>query len=354
MAETGNPLSQALRVLLDRYSSGLIAVPGEARKLAQQGVEEAFVDIPQRAVRAGGVYGDPRSTEAEKTQAVGDIAMGALEYGAAGSVVPRPANSLGIFGGVNAKTADHKALARAQEMADAGMGRNDIWSETGWFEGRDGAWRFEIDDSQMGVTPPRDQAKGAPLYKVVQHREFSKAYPELTMDTEVVGGTPSLSAYTTESAPGTVFRELSTDYSPSATLHEIQHAVQQVEDFAPGGTSRTVAPWYRSLLDDKLKLVGAVDNDLARFREVYGRDPEPGVADMFNDYSVSELASERRGLNDRPGTAFKAYQNLAGEVEARNVQARMGMDKKQRKAKPPWETQDRTDEEQLIMPRRRR
>ena len=56
------------------------------------------------------------------------------------------------FAGVNAKTADKVALARAQNMEADGAGRDAIWDETGWFKGVDGKWRFEIDDSGAKAT----------------------------------------------------------------------------------------------------------------------------------------------------------------------------------------------------------
>lgn len=58
-----------------------------------------------------------------------------------------PRNAVGVFGGKLANTADHAALARAQEMTAKGVGRDDVWRETGWGVGPDGKWRFEIDDS---------------------------------------------------------------------------------------------------------------------------------------------------------------------------------------------------------------
>jgi hypothetical protein len=50
----------------------------------------------------------------------------------------RPAQ---IFAGVNAKTADTVALAKAEEMTSAGVDPRKVWSETGWFKGADGKWR---------------------------------------------------------------------------------------------------------------------------------------------------------------------------------------------------------------------
>ena len=51
---------------------------------------------------------------------------------------------------------------------------------------------------------------------------------------------------------------------------------------------------------------------------------------------------------DQMRTPFSQYQRTAGEVEARNVQSRMNMSPEERKAKPPWTTEDVPREQQII------
>jgi hypothetical protein len=46
--------------------------------------------------------------------------------------------------------------------------------------------------------------------------------------------------------------------------------------------------------------------------------------------------------------AQELYKRLAGETEARNVQTRMNMSAEQRRASPPWTTQDVLDEDQIV------
>lgn len=53
------------------------------------------------------------------------------------------------YGGVNANTADQKALARAQELQMQGEDDERVRKETGWHTGMEGKLRFEIDDSKM-------------------------------------------------------------------------------------------------------------------------------------------------------------------------------------------------------------
>nr|DAH12370.1 MAG TPA: Large polyvalent protein associated domain 23 [Bacteriophage sp.] len=53
------------------------------------------------------------------------------------------------YAGERAKTANVQALRDAQEMEDIGADMESIRKATGWHKGKDGKWRFEIDDSGM-------------------------------------------------------------------------------------------------------------------------------------------------------------------------------------------------------------
>ena len=53
------------------------------------------------------------------------------------------------YAGTNAANADLEALEVAKGMAEQNVSAETIRQQTGWFRGRDGKWRFEIDDSGM-------------------------------------------------------------------------------------------------------------------------------------------------------------------------------------------------------------
>ncbi len=52
------------------------------------------------------------------------------------------------FAGENAKTADHSSLAEAKSAVKNGVDPEIVRKQTGWFQGADDKWRFEIDDSK--------------------------------------------------------------------------------------------------------------------------------------------------------------------------------------------------------------
>lgn len=50
----------------------------------------------------------------------------------------------------------------------------------------------------------------------------------------------------------------------------------------------------------------------------------------------------------KPKDLYDLYRRHAGEVESRNVQSRMNMTPEERRASPPWLTQDVPDAQQII------
>lgn len=101
-----------------------------------------------------------RYTPEERTQAnldlLGSLPVG-LEAGAVakeglraaleGSLRADSKTALGMFTGQQAATSDLGALEQARLMAAGGKSPEEIHAATGWFKGKDGQWRQEIDDS---------------------------------------------------------------------------------------------------------------------------------------------------------------------------------------------------------------
>lgn len=247
-----------------------------------------------------------------------------------------PKNSLGIFGGRLAKTADHAALAKAEEMAAKGADRKAIWDETGWFQGADGKWRFEIDDRAGRFTTGVDEMRKhgpADLDRVYGHEQLFDAYPDVRNvkfhpTTDMEPGQGSFVAFAPEGDKATgAIRIGYSDESPAAafashmrgenaTLHELQHWIQRVGEgnTARGGNTKMFTP----------EEIAAERHRLNSIPEDHG----------WGTISTFDASSPDRDI------AMRLYQRLAGEVEARNVQTRQNLSPAERRAKPPWETED--------------
>ena len=191
--------------------------------------------------------------------------------------------------GVRAKTADRAALEDAREMEKQGMDAAEIFRETGWYMGRDGKWRFELDDSAMRYSrmgdaqfrrnhPEYAQYQGllekvftgeeltaqeegrlqsldetwgreggrlservargnAYLEDILDHPVLFEAYPQLR-ETRIRFselGDGENGNYDRKTNTITLSEKLRS--APEDTLvHEIQHAIQQAEGFAGGAS----------------------------------------------------------------------------------------------------------------------
>lgn len=75
---------------------------------------------------------------------------------------------------------------------------------------------------------------------------------------------------------------------------------------------------------------------------------EIGLRESIKE-AQDELAQLQSQMESRPATAFDAYQRLAGEAEARNVEARRSFTADQRRATPPWQTLDVPEDELIAL-----
>ena len=288
----------------------------------------------------------------------------------------------GAFAGLGAKTADRAAAARAEELLNAGVSRDEVWRNTGWMRGVDGKMRFEIDDSGMALT---DQATAVLQPKVPYDLEANFAsgvsHPNLAANYDVAGGNFALGRYEQNAGsyyPATgAIRIKATDpvEARSTTLHEIQHHLQKLEGFASGSSPGEMAGAHLGLAQRVSDHADAV----ALLREVQANGGDWDAAlkdlrelDMVSDDGIilaqkfgsvqtaqrayDEMAAAKMKLEPmrEPGqwqqdTGYGPYKRTAGEVEARNVQTRANMTAAERRATPPWATQDVPDDQQLLV-----
>ncbi|HYE20082.1 MAG TPA: LPD38 domain-containing protein [Tepidisphaeraceae bacterium] len=192
-----------------------------------------------------------------------------------------------------------QARRTANEMITAGVDPEKVRLATGWFKNPyDGKWRYEIDDSGMKILKSSgDLALGTPgvlgtgfanrwwrLGEVIDHPKLFEAYPHLKK-VAVVGKPGTRGGLYSDKFDGIIHVDPIQPGWEKTLLHEIQHAVQQHEGFARGS-------------------------------------PFKGAARAVEDLP----ADDYRAFYDDP----TAYRMSAGEIEARDVEARAGMTAEQR------------------------
>ena len=117
-------------------------------------------------------------------------------------------------------------------------------------------------------------------------------------------------------------QEKSIQEAKSVLMHEVQHAIQEIEGFARGGTAD-------EFVDLPRKRALEIERAALEKRKQEGEDVADALADI--DFELAEY--------DEYST-YDKYKHLAGEAEARNTQTRMNMTDEQRAATSPESTQD--------------
>lgn len=265
------------------------------------------------------------------------------------------------YAGKNANGANLESLREAQEMQAAGADMESIRKATGWHEGMDGKWRWEIDDSKMeyhragdalfgrnhpeyaeqqrleqkmlyGEMTDTEQARlraltetwgrersrlservergNARLEDVLDHEELFRAYPQLRHVRVVFDEMPKgvLGSFSAEGNQITISEELR-DAPQDVLIHEIQHAIQNAEGFAKGSNRQY---WEEKLTNgDEIQSKG--------FQE---------AREKLIQFQLDEANEEVLALRDRLEKAgelddgFREYDRIWEEAERR------GLDKK--------------------------
>ena len=104
--------------------------------------------------------------------------------------------------------------------------------------------------------------------------------------------------------------------------HERQHYIQEQENFAKGGSP--TGPFQKGQLSQLM-------SDMIERLKSHPAN---------KDVSMDEIREHAYRLVNSPDERVKAYKNLAGEAEARNVQKRLDYTMENRIDNPPWTTRD--------------
>lgn len=286
-------------------------------------------------------------------------------------------------------------LSIARQMEDADKDAKTIKLATGWERGADGKWRYEISDANIkdtidlgkGISKKRFEEdmlwNSGRLGNVIEAPELFKAYPQLKdihIETDsIVNDMPSNGEFNANSNRITI-HAYRLKYLNSILNHEIQHAIQHIEGFATGGTPEHVekefdaakTEWraraYAHELEETAKELGGEYN-LTEVENALGKEyKELGMEDLLPDKEIRikganyfargyadrsmDEAIKRFHLDESTRSDFNSYveyMRIAGEVEARNVSARLGMTPEERRRTLALETEDVSRQDQIIL-----
>jgi len=159
-----------------------------------------------------------------------------------------------MFIGPKSSAWNKPAYEKAVEMEKAGARPSDIWRETMTARGLDKKWRQEIPDYgavlDMSKLPSRYeqimQPQSAKLMNVFKHDALEEAYPNLVNNLKIarenrpdVRGMYDQEKRLVTTGGATYIGQTAEEQAKAAKstlLHEIQHAIQQTENFGRGGS----------------------------------------------------------------------------------------------------------------------
>ena len=280
------------------------------------------------------------------------------------------------YAGKNANGANLESLREAQEMLSAGADMESIRRATGWHEGMDGKWRWEIDDSKMEYRRAGDALFGrnhpeyaeqqrleqkmlygelmgteearlraltetwgrernrlservergnARLEDILDHEELFRAYPQLRHVRVVFDETPKgvLGSFSAEGNQITISEELR-DAPQDVLIHEIQHAIQNAEGFAKGSNRQY---WEEKLTNgDEIQSKGfqeareklvqfqldEANEEVLALRDQLEKAGE--LDDGFREYDRIWEEAERRGLDKKINEYYDLRENYYDQL----------------------------------------
>ena len=271
-----------------------------------------------------------------------------------------------------ARLRDESIRQQAEAMERSGSSPEEIWETLGVARTMDGkGWRFEIDDSGMRLrTDAADIPNSATLGELVDAPELFEAYPQLKDVRLAFADLEDGERGYFSSGDNTIVLSEELRGAPEDTLvHEIQHAIQDVEGFASGASPEY---WARreyasgDLVTERLqreydrtlnRLSRADQNQYIRYMELERELDRLFLSDensedgkryakleaeqdalyeaLYPNQWFRDLLDLSRRMTDAPGEYRRMYENTAGEIEARDAAARRRMTAEERRATMP-------------------
>lgn len=254
--------------------------------------------------------------------------------------------------------------SNAKEIEDALEKFNNFWDS---LTGEDKELADDAIDAYGGYSEEE-------LNEDSDFRELEKEYPKVAELVRMENSIPSKKNVRFE---GT---QVALNHEGKLTIaHEIQHAIQYIEGFAKGGSPEQMekefkaaqdewkARAYAHELEEKAKEMGGEYNQsevekalVEEYKDLDMSDELPdketrikgfnyfarGYADRSMDDAIKRFRLNESTRSDFD--SYKEYLKLAGEVESRNVEKRLGMTDEERRNSLAEETEDVNRAEQIV------
>lgn len=277
----------------------------------------------------------------------------------------------GVRGAAAADKAEERTfrmdnLSVAKDMEKNKKKAKAIKAATGWERGADGKWRYEMPDVVLRDPKEWVNKKTLTLSDIVEkpndlfkeYPELFDAYPELK-DMKILKGRAKSGGVFYNNAitlnlgdiREAIKYDMDTHYKlannslKKTLVHEIQHYIQDKEGFAQGGNSEMIID--KNALDAIAKLRAEKD---AVAKEFYAMSPEEQQRRKYEiNKRYNDLTKQIERLEKSSRIGYDGYKRLSGEVEARNVSARLNMTPEERRKSLAESTEDVARKDQIFL-----
>lgn len=245
-------------------------------------------------------------------------------------------------------------LSVAKDMEKNKKKAKAIKAATGWERGADGKWRYEMPDVVLRDPKEWVNNKTLTLSDIVEKpNDLFKEYPELfdaypkLKDVKIqkgrakmggsyydntitlnLGGIREAIKYDLD-----IHYKIATRLLKRTLVHEVQHYIQHEEGFAKGGSEQFVRDAIKDEFEKVIKQI--------RGLRAEGKEDEAKALAERNKALYNAYANEK--------DSYKNYKSLSGEVEARNVSARLNMTPEERRKTLAESTEDVARKDQIFL-----
>lgn len=245
-------------------------------------------------------------------------------------------------------------LSVAKDMEKNKKKAKAIKAATGWERGADGKWRYEMPDVVLRDPKEWVNKKTLTLSDIVEKpNDLFKEYPELfdaypkLKDVKIqkgrakmggsyydntitlnLGGIREAIKYDLD-----IHYKIATRLLKRTLVHEVQHYIQHEEGFAKGGSEQFVRDAIKDEFEKVIKQI--------RGLRAEGKEDEAKALVERNKALYNAYTNEK--------DSYKNYKSLSGEVEARNVSARLNMTPEERRKTLAESTEDVARKDQIFL-----
>ncbi|MEI6873144.1 MAG: hypothetical protein WCL08_12760, partial [Verrucomicrobiota bacterium] len=220
---------------------------------------------------------------------------------------------------------------------------------TGWFPGKyDGKMRWEVPDE--GASLKSNFGKATKVSDLIDHPALFAAYPSIA-DTKVEFR--GFTAGITKDGKVLVLPAMTAGFGVynsallEGVLHETQHLIQAIEEFARGGTPEMAYDPEKARISQKKAQLEALRDEAKAAWDANRSDANLAAWKASVD-AVWEVMGEKPAKLSAE-SKIDYYNRIAGEIESRDVQARQNFTPEQRKAVEPYSSENIAKEDAIVM-----